>query len=120
MLQDSLLKIKEKFTHPECYEISKLIELLSKYDSGQYIYPGVLKSFLDINLTCSYNILKNIEELGLIEKVFFIQCFECKHVYRNKFKSLNEAITSYSYCENCDEIIDFNSIQLIYMVNDDA
>lgn len=120
MLQDSLLKIKEEFSHPEYHEVDKLIELLGSYKSGESIYPGILKRKLNIDMICSYSIMKVIEELGLVQKAFFVQCSECNYIHRNLFDSINEAITHYEYCEQCDEIINFDSIQLIYMVNDNV
>lgn len=102
-------------------QTSELIKLFTKFKPDDIVYPGLLKRTLDINLECSYLILKDIECLDVIHKVFIVKCSSCGHLHNDLFNSFNEATTSIEYCYKCgEEINSLDSIELIFRVNKDA
>lgn len=81
---------------------TKQIQLISKYWSvGLTIYPGDIKSRINLDINTTYKLLKELEDKGFLEKRYELYCSEC-HKFKGKvLKTLTDDLGECS-CDFCD------------------
>lgn len=111
------LKKKHNLTE---YQINNLTELLKYKVKGDLIYPGGLKSKLNIDIKKAYIILEDIKEMGYLTNIFEIYCRSCsksKGIYVHNLSEIPKDIA----CDFCNH--EFNSlddtIALYRVIKDD-
>lgn len=62
------------------------------------MYPGIIVRHTGLSMIESYEILNNIERLGIIERVFQYDCPRCDHI--QIYESLSDVEVEI-YCKNC-------------------
>ena len=99
------LKIKHKLT---AYQERKLTNYMRYWKEDDYIYPGVLKSKLNISIKETYEILEYIKSLGILENVFEVYCKSCSKSKGLYLKSLTDMPEDLS-CDFCNH--EFNVLE---------
>lgn len=99
------LKSKHKLT---VYQEKKLTEFMRYWKTNDYIYPGVLKSKLNISIQEAYGILEDVKSIGLLENAFEVYCKKCsksKGIYLRSLTDMPEALS----CDFCNH--EFNALE---------
>lgn len=99
------LKIKHKLTE---YQVRKLTDFIKYWKINDYIYPGLLKSKLNISIKDAYEILEYIKSLGILENAFEVYCRKCSKSKGIYLKSLVDIPQDLS-CDFCNN--EFNSLE---------
>lgn len=99
------LKIKHKLTE---YQERKLTDFIKYWKINDYIYPGLLKSKLNISIKDAYEILEYIKSLGILENAFEVYCRKCSKSKGIYLKSLVDIPQDLS-CDFCNN--EFNSLE---------
>lgn len=102
MLRDSLEKILKDYEYK-----TQLIEFLSKYKEGYYIYPSALQENLKTTDKDTYDILMLLTDNNILELSFLLSCPYCDNEL-GVFNSLQE-LSKKDYCGDCDK--DFDPFQ---------
>lgn len=122
MLQSTLLKLKNILDSEKYSELQreKLYKLFSRYESGNWIYAGVVKRKTKMSIKEVYLLLDKMEREEIITSYFEISCSTCHKTLGDIHESIND-IPSKIYCENCgDEVDALKNAYLIYQVNSDV
>lgn len=119
MLESTLLTVTESLRNRyklTSYQEKKLVEFIRYWKINDYIYPGVLKSKLNISIKDAYEILENIKSMDILENVYEVYCKKCsksKGVYLKSLNSLPEDIS----CDFCNhEFNVLNDTIVLYKV----
>lgn len=99
------LKIKHRLTE---YQERKLTDFIKYWKINDYIYPGLLKSKLNISIKDAYEILEYIKSLGILENAFEVYCRKCSKSKGIYLKSLVDIPQDLS-CDFCNN--EFNSLE---------
>ena len=78
---------------------NNILKFFSNYKPGMWIYPGVLKRNLQIEIDDAYRILSALEKLGVVESWYEYCCGNCQKVL-GTVKRFNE-LPEYFECEVC-------------------
>lgn len=108
MLETTSLKLIENLTKKHKltdYQINQLSTLLKFWKKGSLIYPGMVKSRLNISITETYDILEYMLKEGFLERNFEIYCSSCKKFKGKVVRSLTD-IPDDCCCEFCNHEID--------------
>ena len=96
-------------------EVTKLIEFITSYSRGEYIYLQALSRKLEDNKH-KKSIVKKVLELttlqGITEKKISCRCSTCNES-SNIFNSIDEVEEEELYCLNCDSLEPY-SIEDLY------
>lgn len=90
------------------YQVEKLSKIMKFWKKGDYIYPGHLKSKLNISIIDAYKLLETVKAIGLIDNVYEVYCRKCsksKGIFLNTLTSMNEDLS----CDFCNH--EFNSLE---------
>ena len=102
MSSDLSVRLKEilsrTFNYSE-HKQAEIIQFLSKYSPGYWVYPGVLKRELQIAIEDSYRILEALSDAGLVEGWYEYCCGNCQHVL-GTVRQFNELPSSFE-CDFC-------------------
>ena len=90
--------LDNSFNYPES-TCRQIIDFLSRYQSGSWIYPGVLKRELNICIEDAYRILSTLEQNGIVESWYEYCCGNCQHVL-GTVQRFNELPDTFE-CEFC-------------------
>lgn len=96
------------------YDIEAIINFLSNYKKGDFIYPSVLKRHLNINEKEIYKILSILERSNLLKIYYEYFCYNC-----NSSSELYEYYSRLpeSYiCENCENNLTLDNVRVVYKV----
>lgn len=123
MLQDILSKIaplirKSQLISDE--KFTELFSLLSRYNKGEWVYPGVLVRKIDITPISAYKVLELLKDQGLLQTNYEMYCHHC-----HRFEGgIYETISQIPYdlcCETCFEpltVVD-NAIAIYRVLKDE-
>lgn len=123
MLENTLLmhidSLKEKYNLTS-YQIKKLSEQLKYWKKGTLVYPGALKSKINMNIKDVYDILEKFTKDGTLERNYEIYCTECKKFKGKIVRSLSDIPEDCS-CDFCDDPIDplYDTIAIYRVVLDE-
>ncbi|MES5836474.1 hypothetical protein [Bacillus cereus group sp. MG11] len=119
MLQSILLKIKESLKQEVNLnekQFQSLLTLLSFYNTGDLVYPGVIIRKLNVKMNEAYRILEILRTEGILELNFEVYCHKCKKYTGEIFETIGQIPEDF-YCDECDEPLDLsNNIIVIYKV----
>ena len=79
----------------------EIINFISLYRSGMWIYPGVLKRQLNLKIEDVYRILARLEESGCVESWYEYCCGHCQRIL-GTVRRFNELPDEFE-CEVCGE-----------------
>lgn len=83
---------------------------------GDYIYPGHLKSKLNVDIHVAYEILEELKKLGFVQNLFEVYCFDCnksKGIFLDSLEHFNPDW----HCDFCDQPLSIeNNIIVLYKV----
>ena len=97
-------------------QITSLYRILTKYDLGNLIFPGVVKKGIHTNIKIVYIILGILEKHGLIEKNYEYYCHVCGKFYGDIYETIGD-IPEEVYCESCEtELVFEKNAVIIYRV----
>lgn len=102
------------------YQIKQLLKVMKFWKKDDYIYPGYLKSKLNISIIDAYGILETVKSMGILDNVYEVYCRECsksKGVFLNTLTSMEEDLS----CDFCNH--EFNSLEdtiVLYKVISDG
>lgn len=116
MLSNTLIQIEiilsKKLNKQTAQDV---LAFLEKYKTGTFIYPGVIKRKFHIPIETVYEILNELENLGILQSYYELVCSRCQKVMGTVrlFNELPETFT----CELCNEEQDtLSNSFLIYKV----
>ncbi|WP_252225470.1 hypothetical protein [Clostridium sp. ZBS2] len=92
------LKIKHNLTD---YQIKQLSKSMKFWKTGDYIYPGHIKSKLNISIISAYEILETIKLMGILDNVYEVYCRKCsksKGVFLDTLTDIKEDLC----CDFCN------------------
>jgi|GEM_PF-432718 len=119
MLSNTLINIL-RLIHPlhilsdEQEKILK--ELLSHYKKDMWLYPGVIKSKVNLTIENTYRIMRELTEHGYIEEYYELYCGNCHKSTGRYYKTLSELPDEYE-CENCGyHEVPIENAALVYKV----
>jgi hypothetical protein len=85
-------------------QLVQFINIINKYKSGAWLYPGVFKRYLNININQIINLLDKLITINILNKyyeTFCIYCYTKGSIYINP----SEIDIICQHCENETEII---------------
>ncbi len=119
MLSNILLSIglsNELESGLDTFQYEKLIRLFSGYDTGMWLYPGVIKRKIGLSTEKTYEILRLMEKAQLIEGFYELGCGNCQHSTGIIYKTFNQLPECFQ-CELCHkELPAIENAVLIYKV----
>jgi len=92
------LRNKHKLTE---YQVKQLSRVMKFWKNGDYIYPGHLKSKLNISIIDAYELLEIVKSMGFIDNVYEVYCRKCsksKGIFLNTLTSMKEDLS----CDFCN------------------
>ena len=95
-------------------DIDAIINFFSNYKKGDFIYPSVLKRYLNIDEKEIYKILSILEKSNLLKIYYEYFCYNC-----NRSSELYEYYSKLpeSYiCENCEDNLTLGNVRVVYKV----
>lgn len=98
--------------------IDKLVHFFGKYTKNYFVYPGVIKRNLHMNIVDVYEILDLLEKNKIVETYYELWCTHCQKSM-GTVKVFNELPETYD-CDLCDEELDgmANSIVIYKIIVD--
>ena len=94
--------------------ISKAVDFLGKYKTGEYLYPNVLIRNLRISKGDEIWITKVLTDNNLVDVMHYYICPRCGST--TNFFSKEYLHTQYPVCENCEEQMDINDYRVVYRI----
>lgn len=111
MLESILLPVIENLKNRHkltLYQEKKLTDYMRYWKEDDYIYPGVLKSKLNISIQEAYEMLEYIKSLGLLEYAFEVYCKKCSKSKGLYLQTLTDMPKDLS-CDFCNH--EFNALE---------
>lgn len=111
MLENTLSTVIENLRNKHNltdYQVKKLEGFMKYWKVNDYIYPGLLKSKLNISIKDAYQILEYIKSLGILENAYEVYCRQCsksKGIYLKSLTSMPEDLS----CDFCNK--EFNPLE---------
>lgn len=105
MLQASLLDLKKNLQSSRLLtegNISKFIDLIERYNKGDWVYPGVLIRQLGITQMQAYQVLDMLKELDMLEVNYELYCHKCGQFKGPIYETIGQ-IPEELDCECCGE-----------------
>lgn len=97
-------------------DMQKVLDFISNYRTGLWLYPGVFKRKTRISMVQIYEILKCLEEENIIESYYELYCSSCQKSSGIVVKAFNEIPETFE-CEMChEELSGIENAVLIYKV----
>ena len=97
-------------------KFNTFFELLSAYDTGKWLYPGVLKRKVGLTTELTYEILSSIEKEGFLKGYYELYCGNCQKSTGIVVETLNELPETFT-CELCHaEMPAIENAVLVYKV----
>lgn len=94
--------------------ITKVVDFLGRYKTGEFLYPSVLTRNLRISKSGEMWITKILTENDLADVLHYYTCPRCGST--TGFFSKDYLHTEYPICENCEEQMDINDYRIVYKV----
>lgn len=95
--------------------IEAVLDFLKNYKCGTYIYPGVLKRKFDIPIEKIYELLNEMEKVGVLQSYYELVCGNCQKIM-GTVRLFNELPDKF-VCEICgEELATLSNSVLIYKV----
>ncbi|MBP2058097.1 hypothetical protein J2Z60_001274 [Lactobacillus colini] len=82
-------------------DIDKFIEYLSKYKSGNWIFPNVIHRELHIDVIKVYEVLDFLTKENFLEEYLRIRCPRCQQNAGYNFRTISD-VPKFLGCLNCD------------------
>lgn len=95
-------------------KITKVVDFLGRYKTGEFIYPSVLIRNLRISKSDEMWITKVLTENELAEVFRYYTCPRCGST--TNFFPKDYLHTEYPICENCEVQMDINDYRIAYKV----
>lgn len=102
------------------YQTKQFEAYVKQLGKGDYIYPGHLKSKLNMDIKSIYQVLENLRKQQFIESNFEIYCPEC-HRFKGKIvESLSDIDPDLS-CDFCNHQFEplTDTIMIYKVINDE-
>lgn len=93
---------KRNLTKRQTDLLNQTFKFLKK---GSIIYPGQLKSMLNIEIVEVYRILEGLTEQGLLERNYEIYCSNC-HKFKGKILQALTSMNEETACDFCNNTFD--------------
>lgn len=90
------------------YQVKQLSRNMKFWKRGDYIYPGHIKSKLNISIIAAYEILETIKSMGILDNVYEVYCRNCsksKGIFLDTLTDIKEDLS----CDFCNH--EFNSLE---------
>ena len=94
--------------------ITKVVDFLGKYKTGEFLYPNVLIRNLKLSKSDEMLITKILTENDFADVLNYYVCPRCGNT-TNLFTE-DYLHTEYPVCENCEEQIDINDYRIVYKI----
>ena len=110
---DLISDVKKKL---DSSQFNTFFDLLSVYDTGKWLYPGVLKRKVGLTTEQTYEVLSSIEREGFLKGYYELYCGYCQKSSGIVVETVNELPEAFQ-CELCHaEMPAIENAVLVYKV----
>ena len=79
----------------------EVLDFINNYNTGNFVYPSVIKRRFGIDGLITYNILETFVEKGVLQRVYQLQCVDCGYINEIIYDSLNQIEEDDLICHRC-------------------
>lgn len=98
------------------YQKNKCDEFFKCIKIGEYIYPGHLKSIINVDIKTAYKFMEDLKNKEFVVNIYEIYCTRCeksKGVFLNSVTEFNRGCT----CDFCNNDLDlFKDLTVLYKI----
>ena len=87
-------------------QVDEMEHFFRRYETGNIIFPGVIKRKLSIGLKKAYQFLDILEKYNIVEKNYEYYCHDCGKFCDDIYETIGD-IPEEMYCEYCNRALNF-------------
>ena len=91
-------------TEMDSETVKQMLDIVAKYRSGTWVYPGVIKRKLNLSINIAYTALEVLCESGFLDSYYELICSNCHKTTGTAVKTFTELPSSFQ-CEICAEVL---------------